>query len=144
MREDKKGEVLEVLEEMQQVQLSRYLGLPVVIGRSKKQLFSYIKEKVMNRLKGWKEKQLSPAGKEVMLKFVILAMPTHAIDCVRLPNGICVNICKEMAKFWWGEKKKERKIHWLGCERLTNVKGKRGLGFRDLMEFNTTMLARQL
>lgn len=64
--------------------------------------------------------------------------------CCRLPKGICVDICKELAKFWWGEKEKENKIHWLGWDKLTEVKGKGGLGFRNLMELNTAMLARQL
>ena len=144
MQKDKKEEVIEVLEGMKQIQQSRYLGLPVVIGRTKKQVFSYIKERVVHRLKGWKEKLLSQAGKEVMLKSVILAMPTYAKGCIRLSKGVCVDICKEMAKFWWGGNDKDRQIHWLGSERLTDVKGNGGLGFRDLMEFNTAMLARQL
>ena len=55
MREDKKRKVIEVLEDMKQVQQSRYMGLPVAIGRTKKQVFSYIKERVMHRLKGWRK-----------------------------------------------------------------------------------------
>jgi hypothetical protein len=48
----------------------RYLGLPVVFGRSKKVIFSFIKDRVWKKLKGWKERCLSKAGKEVLIKAV--------------------------------------------------------------------------
>ena len=37
----------------------KYLGLPTLVGRGKKQSFSYIKERVWKKLQGWKEKLLS-------------------------------------------------------------------------------------
>lgn len=36
-----------------------------------------------------------------------------------------------------------RKIHWLNWGRLTEVKGKGGLGFRDLEAFNLAIYARK-
>ena len=79
---------------------SKYLGLPMVIGRSKRQVFNYIKERVMGKIKGWKEKLLSQAGKEVLLKSVILAMPAYAMSCCKLPKSLCYDISGEMARFW--------------------------------------------
>ncbi|KAL0297948.1 UNVERIFIED_CONTAM: hypothetical protein Sangu_2462500 [Sesamum angustifolium] len=35
-------------------QQERYLGLPSVVGRSKKGVFSYIRDRVWQRIKGWK------------------------------------------------------------------------------------------
>ena len=51
-----------------------YLGLPVVVGRNKKVSLRYIKEKIWNKLQGWKEKLLSQAGIEVLLKAVVQAI----------------------------------------------------------------------
>ena len=48
--EGRKQEILGILGGMKLVKQSRYLGLPMVIGRSKRQVFSYIKEKVVSRL----------------------------------------------------------------------------------------------
>ena len=46
----------------------KYLGLPTVIGRSKKDIFSCLKDRVWKKIQGWKEKFLSTAGKEVLIK----------------------------------------------------------------------------
>ncbi|KAM1723207.1 hypothetical protein ACFX11_021819 [Malus domestica] len=40
----------------------RYLGLPIVFGRNHSEQFSYIKDRLWKKLKGWKEKLLSTAG----------------------------------------------------------------------------------
>ncbi|XP_027158016.1 uncharacterized protein LOC113759637 [Coffea eugenioides] len=68
--------VMRKLQGMRLAQHSKYLGLPLPIGRSKRQAFEFIRNKAMERLHGWKEQLLSQAGKEVLLKSVILALPT--------------------------------------------------------------------
>ena len=49
---------------------TKYLGLPSIIGISKKLVFAEIKEKVSKKLAGWKGKMLSMGGKEVLIKIV--------------------------------------------------------------------------
>ena len=41
----------------------KYLGLPSLVGRRKRNTFNDIKEKLKKKLAGWKEKLLSKAGK---------------------------------------------------------------------------------
>ncbi|XP_065633239.1 uncharacterized protein LOC136069073 [Quercus suber] len=43
----------------------KYLGLPPIIGRDKKQVFEDIKSKVQSKLEGWKGKLLSQVGREL-------------------------------------------------------------------------------
>ena len=62
---------------MQDTQPKKYLGLPSLIGRSKKQVFTEIKERVGKKMLGWKEKLLSIGGKEILIKVVVQAMPTY-------------------------------------------------------------------
>ena len=45
-----------------------YLGLPSLIGKSKSNTFRQLKERLDNKLSGWKEKILSQAGKEILIK----------------------------------------------------------------------------
>jgi hypothetical protein len=51
-------------------QYERYLGLPSFIGRAKYSTFAQIKERVWSKLKGWKEKLISQAGREILIKSV--------------------------------------------------------------------------
>ena len=52
-------------------QYEKYLELLALVGQAKKQSFVYIKERVWKKLQGWKEKILSQAGREVLIKVVI-------------------------------------------------------------------------
>lgn len=71
-----KVEVCQSMGSIQMVNQGRYLGLPMVVSRSKEQIFGYIRDNISQRLGKWKNKLLSAAGKEVMLKAVSFAMPT--------------------------------------------------------------------
>ncbi len=60
-------------------QFEKYLGLPLVIGKAKKRAFNDIKDRVWRCLQGWKEKLLSQAGREVLIKAVIQDIPTYEL-----------------------------------------------------------------
>ena len=89
----------------------RYLGLPAVVGRNRRASLNYIKERIWDKLQGWKEKLLSQAGKEVLLKAVVQAIPTFAMSCFKLPVGLCNDIEAMIRKFWWGQRGDRRRIH---------------------------------
>ncbi|GAU48097.1 hypothetical protein TSUD_238360 [Trifolium subterraneum] len=48
-----------------------YLGLPSMVGRSKKAIFSYIKDRIWKRINSWRGRALSKADKEIMIKWRI-------------------------------------------------------------------------
>jgi hypothetical protein len=109
-------------------QFEKYLGLPPVIGRAKKRAFNSIKDRVMRRLQGWKEKLLSQAGREVLIKAVVQAMPTYAMSCFKIPAGLCSELSSMAIRYWWGQRKEGRKIHWLGKNHLYQAKKMEALG----------------
>jgi hypothetical protein len=65
----------------------KYLGLPSLIGRSRVSTFNGIKERIWKRINGWKERFLSHAGKEILIKAVIQAIPTYTMSVFRLPKS---------------------------------------------------------
>ena len=89
----------------------KYLGLLTLIGKNKKASFRYIKERVWAKLQGWKEQLLFQAGREVLLKAIIQAIPTYAMSCFKLPVTLCNEIESLIKKFWWGQRGEQRKIH---------------------------------
>ncbi|KAK9266575.1 hypothetical protein L1049_021625 [Liquidambar formosana] len=117
--------------------------MPALVGRSKREIFRYIKDRIRKRIQGWKEKMLSKAGREVLIKAVAQSIPTFVMGCFKLPISLCAEINGLIGKFWWGQQGEERRIHWVGWGRLCHAKNEGGMGFRDLVAFNKALLAKQ-
>ena len=90
----------------------------------------YVKDRVMQKLKGWKGSLLSQSGREVLIKAVACAIPIYTMQCFKIPKKICDEINAKMASFWWGQKDDERKIHWVSWLGLTKSKEKGVWGLR--------------
>jgi hypothetical protein len=120
-----------------------YLGLPPLIGRSRVSSFNGIKGKIWERINGWKEKFLSQAGKEVLLKAVVQAIPTYTMSVFQLPKTLCKEINSMMAQFWWGHKDRKSSMAWLSWKKMGLPKASGGLGYRDLECFNMALLTKQ-
>ena len=84
---------------------------------------------------GWKEKLLSQAGREVMIKAVVQSIPVYSMSVFKLPVGLCKDIEAVIRKFWLGSGD-ARKIHWVKWSSLCSSKSIGGIGFRYLQKFN--------
>ena len=113
------------------------------MGRNKRNTFNDIKEKLCRKLFGWKEKMLSKAGKEVLIKAMALAIPTYTMSCFKLPDTLCDELIAMIRKFWWGQRKDGNKILWLSWEKMCEPKSNRGMAFKNLKLFNLALLAKQ-
>lgn len=56
--------------------VDRYLGLPTLVGRNKKEAFSHLCDKMRTKVNGWANRFLSQGGKDVYIKSVLQALPT--------------------------------------------------------------------
>ena len=66
------------------------------------------------KLQGWEGKLLSQAGREVLIKAVIQAIPTYAMGCFKLPAGLCNEIEEDsLAKMGRDDKNKKGRGHGL-------------------------------
>jgi hypothetical protein len=140
-REEVREGVMHSLDIGTEARNEKYLGLPIYMRKSKVQTFSYIKDKVRKRIQGWKEKLLSRAGMDVLIKAVAQSIPTYAMSCFDLTKTLCDDIGMMIARFWCAQQENENKLHWISWERMCSRKEKGGLGYRDLHLFNLVMLA---
>lgn len=90
---------------------AKYLGIATVVGMSKKEVFGALLDRVCKKIQGWEEKLLSRAGKEVLLKAVIQALPTYLMGVYKLPSSVKSDINSAMARFFWGSDGTKRKTH---------------------------------
>ncbi|XP_031107504.1 uncharacterized protein LOC116012168 [Ipomoea triloba] len=79
----------------------KYLGLPMMIGRNKKEIMSFIKQRIVNRIHGWNHRFISRAGREILLKTVLQALPTYAMGVFLMPKGLVKDIEMITNSYWW-------------------------------------------
>lgn len=143
-REETQNEIKDALSLLVIRQYETYLGLPSMIGRSKYSSFMQLKERVWRKIQGWKGKLLFQAGREVLIKAVVQAIPTYTMNVFKLPQKLCHKLEKMIRDFWWGHLGEPRKVHWVKWDSLCKPKQLGGMGFRVLSKFNEALLAKQV
>ncbi|KAL9679837.1 hypothetical protein QQ045_017708 [Rhodiola kirilowii] len=123
---------------------SKYLGLPLAMSQKRSEAFKFVMEKLWNRVSGWKENLLSTAGKEVLIKSVLLALPLCTMSCFLLPAGILNKLTSMVVNFWWSNQGVSSGVHWMRKEKLEEDRSCGGLGFRNLKLMNEALIAKQV
>ncbi|XP_048605797.1 uncharacterized protein LOC125583207 [Brassica napus] len=113
--------------------MGSYLGIPEDISGSKCKLFAFLKEKLLHRVNGWTGRWLSKGGKEVLIKSILLALPTYVMSNFLLPLEICENLASAIAQFWWSSNPPKRGVHWAKWEKMCAPREEGGIGFHSLV-----------
>ena len=90
----------------------KYLGLPSMVGKKRTSFFNDVKLKVLSKISNWQHKLFSSEGNEIIIKAVAQAVPAYAMSVFKIPLGLCNDIQRAMARFWWGSKEDKKGIHW--------------------------------
>lgn len=115
-----------------------------MIGGNKKELFKFIKDRIWRKINSWGGRSLSKAGKEVMIKSMLQAIPTYFMSIFLIPSSLGEDIQKIMNSFWWGSGGDRNKgIRWMSWDKLTISKNEGDMGFRNLYVLNIALLGKQ-
>ncbi|XP_062171126.1 uncharacterized protein LOC133876913 [Alnus glutinosa] len=82
---DRRKEIIDLSGLVEANRYDSYLGLPTLVGKNRTDAFKNIKEKAFQKLNNWKSRLLSLAGKEVLLKAVVQAIPAYSMSVFLLP-----------------------------------------------------------
>ncbi|CAL1374667.1 unnamed protein product [Linum trigynum] len=122
----------------------KYLGVPSVWGRSKKETFLFLLERMEKKGDSWKSLLLSLGGKEVLLKAVIQAIPTYLMSIFLLPLSLTNKMDSLLKRFFWAGSMKKKSIHRCDARTLEKPKEEGGLGFKNFHLFNVALIGKQV
>jgi hypothetical protein len=77
----------------------------------------------------WKEKDLSAAGKEILIKAVPQSLPNYIMSVFRLTDGLCEDLVRAIRAYWWGFEKGRKKTQWIPWKTMVLPKALGGYGF---------------
>lgn len=145
MRRDKQLEIKDILAVHNDLKDSKYLGLPSFIGRSKKAVFNFIKERVWHKIQNWSNKLLSKAGKTIMVKNVAQSISSYSMSCFLLPKTLRGELERMLNGYCWKSDGGNNKgIRWMGWDKMAMAKNKGDLGFRNMHGFNVALLGKHI
>lgn len=118
------------------------MGLPEHFTRRKRDVFASIVDRIRQNSHSWTSRYLNGAGKQVLLKAILSAIPSYAMLCFKLPISLYKQIQTILTRFWWDDKPDARKMSWIAWSKLTLPERAWGLGFREIEKFNDALLAK--
>ena len=94
-------QICEILGENEKVRPGKYLGMPMYVGRSKKEAFGFISDKIHGKLQVWCNKDISKAGKLTLVKSSAQTTPNFWMSLFLILDSICDEIKRKMNAFLW-------------------------------------------
>jgi hypothetical protein len=79
----------------------KYLGLPLLLHKLRREQVQPIVDKIANQLPGWKADLLAKVGRSVLVQSILTGMPIYSAMAVDLPSATLKDIDKIRRGFLW-------------------------------------------
>lgn len=122
--------------------LGTYLGVPIIHSRIVKGTYRCIVDKMQKRLSSWRGRNLSLAGRLVLIKSVLSTIPIYAMNTVKLPAAVCGKIDKINHNFLWSGSKNNNATYLTNWDTVCKKKEKCGLGSKQARPMNMALLTK--
>ncbi|CAN0918507.1 LINE-1 retrotransposable element ORF2 protein [Linum grandiflorum] len=120
----------------------RYLGVPLSAGKLKRHDCRILLDKITARVRDWKAKLLSYAGRLQLIESVVGGILQYWMSMFLLPKSLLRDIEIVCSKFLWGTSESGRsKVAW---KHLALPKTEGGLGLKDLASWNVANVLRHI
>lgn len=111
-----------------QIRTSKYLGLLSLIGRNKRVIFGFMKNRLWNHINHWTTKNLSETGKEILLKSCAQKISSYFMSVFLLLVTLQDEMQRITNSFWRGKQMAMQKkstdslgIVWLWERSMANL-----------------------
>ena len=137
-----KEDICEVLDIYVTSCIGKYLDFPLNHKGAARNRYNFIVERVILKLSGWKAKFLSFAGRTVLIKSIMDAIPNHVMQGVALSSHLCEKTDKINRDFLWGSSTEKKRLHLVGWSKVIRPKEEGRLGIQAAQAKNIALLAK--
>lgn len=78
----------------------------------------------------------------VLIQTTSTAIPSYVMQCASLLGRVLDGIDRVNHNFLWGTTENQRKMHWIGWQKVTKIKEEGGHGLQTTRGRNTTLLVK--
>lgn len=120
-----------------------YLGISFFLGSEKTSFWDKIVHSINSRISSWNHKWLMMAGKILLIKSVLSAIPTYLLSILQAPPKVTKDINISLRSFLWNDNLGGRKkIPLLAWDNICHPKELGGAGIHDLAIQNKALGAK--
>jgi hypothetical protein len=99
-------------------------------------------EHLGRRLNSWERKYISLGGRITLINSVLNVIPIFFLSFLKMPMKVWRRIVRIQREFLWGGVGGGRKISWVRWKSVCQHKANGGLGVRDVIVLNVSLLAK--
>ena len=86
----------------------KYLGFPITLGQNNPSLWLEVISKIKSKIVSWGGHWLTTAGKLILIKSVLSALPIYQSSLLLAPKSIMDQISKLIIDFFWRSRKRNQ------------------------------------
>ncbi|KAG8372571.1 hypothetical protein BUALT_Bualt12G0079900 [Buddleja alternifolia] len=121
---------------------SKHLGFPFCKPASRVKEFDDLINCVGKKLSGWKARNLSYTGRNVLIKGVAQSIPIYFLSLHDIPVTVCEKLDRMFRNFWWGDKDGKGNLRLCSWNFICSPKEFGGLGLRKLRDMNRALVSK--
>ncbi|KAM6557636.1 hypothetical protein CsatB_004655 [Cannabis sativa] len=118
----------------------KYLGIPICAKKILGKECSLLAEKMAARIKTWSTRNISFAGRAVLINSVLLSIHTYWNQIMKLPRKVITELEAICRAFLWNGQSMMQGAGLVAWEKVCSPKKEGGVGFRKIPEWNQAVL----
>ena len=122
--------------------IGKYLGCSIFMGRPQSDHFQPLITKALAKLDNWKAKCFSKAGRVVLIQSNLESLPSHTMQCFKLPSQISDKLDQINRDFFWKNASTSKGLPLIAWNKICRPKKLGGLGLRQTAAVNKAFLAK--